>query len=348
YELLGKLGKIWDTTIATAPVLQLDVEYAAHPDWGVRVVSQEEDGASPHLFDYPSATSRTYSDPLGRLVELTLDTSEYRVTTVKMHAGTPGTGWIRPRNDDSFTTDHADYDDLTWSLGYSCCALPSSIQEPSGRVFAFQWDDNALQQVSLGGQVLHRLEVDDFGRVLRWWPGQYGVGIAPRLTVAYTPATSLPATSVTLETLAYLDPRTSASVGKSTSTLTFEATTGRLTGSTHPGGGSSAFAYAGSTGAGHHFLQSITGPAAGASLKVAFVCDDLGRPSSVVRGLAGGERTTTLGVDSLGRVRRVAAKAFAAGPDLASEAWHDRFGAVALSRRENREPDGTARDRPWL
>ncbi len=347
YEGHGKLAKLWDTTITTAPVLQLEVEYDSDEDWGVRVVSEVEapaSAASTHLFEYPTATSRTYLDPRGRETELTLDTGEFRVTTVKMF-----TGSMTPRDADSFTGDHVDYDDLTWSIGYTCCGLPSSIVEPSGRTFAFAWDDNSLQQVWLGGNSLHRLEVDDFGRVLRWWPGAYGVNIDPRLTVTYSPATSLPATGISLETLNYIDPRTtSTGLGKSTATLTIDSNTGRLTGSTHPGGGSSTFAYNGSTVSGRHLLQSITGPAAGASLKATFACDDLGRPTSVVRGLAGGERTTTLGVDSLGRVRWVKAKAFATGPDLASEAWHDRFGAVALARRENRGPDGTARSRPWL
>lgn len=87
YETHGKLAKVWDKTISTAPVLELEVEYAADPDWGVRVVSVVEAGTSTHLFAYPSPTSRVYTDPRGRVVSLTLDTSEYRVTTVTMNPG---------------------------------------------------------------------------------------------------------------------------------------------------------------------------------------------------------------------------------------------------------------------
>ncbi len=343
YEGFGKLAKIWDKTVPAPAVPYLQVGYASDPDWGVRVTSQTEGGVSTHGFAYPSATTRTYTDPRGRQVDLTLDTSEYRVTLVKMKAGT-----MTPRNADAFTGDHGDHVDLTWQINYACCGLPSSIVEPSGRVFGFAWDHNSIQQVWVAGQCLHRVEVDVFGRVLRWWSGQYGVSVEPALTVAYTPATTLPATSVTLETRNYRDPRTDTTVGKSTATLTFEPGTGRLLTTTHPGGGSSTFAYKLATQAGRYFVDSVTGPAAGSGLKLTYACDDLGRPSSIKRGLTGGQRETKLDVDSFGRVRRVTARATATGPELASEAWQDRFGELALSLRENREPDGTARVRPWL
>lgn len=260
----------------------------------------------------------------------------------------PGT--LTPRIGDGYSGEHGDHTELTWQVFYDCCSLPVTIVEPSQRTFTFVWSNNAVQQVKVGTKNLHRFDLDGVGRVRGWWPGDDQAPAA--LTVAYTDLQGKVApTSITLQTRDYRDPRTHSSVGPSATTLTFDPTTGRLTGTTHPAGGSSTFTYAPSDPGRNllgKFLESITGPAAGPSLKLAYVCDDLGRPSSMKRGLPGGERETKLYVDSLFRVRKVAAKAFATGLELASEAWQDRFGADALLRRENREPDDTARARPWL
>ena len=348
YEANGKLAKIWDKTVPATSVLQLHVEYASSWDWGVRVVKVAEGdvigttGVPTHEFAYPSPTTRTYTDPRGRSVALTLD-ADYRTTIVQMQPGP-----VTPRVADNHTGAYADHADMTWTLSYGCCSLPSLIWERSGRAYTYTWAGNALQMVTIGylgtTHTLHEFVLDPLGRVKEWKPGAESSAV---LTVTYTPPDSPAPSQVEVATRSYINPR-NTTIGPRKTTMAFDAL-GRLVTTTRDGDQATTdFAYVPGGFAGRFFLQSMTGPAAGADLKQTWECDDLGRPSSVTRGLTGGERETKLYVDSLGRMRRILAKVVASGWEVESEAWQDRFGAVALSRRANRDSDGTARARPWL
>jgi hypothetical protein len=151
---------------------------------------------------------------------------------------------------------------------------------------------------------------------------------------------------VTLTAPGYTDAR-GQSRDPGTTTLTFNAQ-GRLLQSKRSGagGGTTTFGYH-TSGAGHGLLQSIVGPAAGSALALTYTCDDLGRLSAVTRGFTGGQRQTSVVVDTHGRTESIAV-ATAGGPQLKGELYYDEFGEVSWSRSENRDENGNFRTRPWI